>query len=173
MTEDAVQITLELPVGYGPELVIRLFPDYSAQHPLWFDFGYPDLSDLQLPDDLADRLHRWSAYWDSTFHWDHGWSAGAPDPWWTEEEDLLPRDVAIAFGSDFVIEAGDLYLHSTTIAAAPATAAAMHALVAAEADERARIRADITSGVRYEVVAGDTSYTEWLAAPQRDEPPNP
>lgn len=173
MTGFAVQSTPELPSAYGPELVIRFFPDYSAQHPLCFDFGYPEPSELQLPDDLADRLHRWSAYWDSTFHWDHGWPAGAPDPGWAEEADRLPRDVATASGSDFVVEAGGSYLHSTTVAAAPAAAAAVHALVAAEADERGRIHADFASGVRYDVDAGDTTDTEWLAAPQRDEPPNP
>jgi hypothetical protein len=114
-----VQVTTEIPSAYGPEVTIRFFPDYSLKHPLWFWFGHPDFNDLQLPADLDDRLHRWFAYWDTTFHWDDGWPAGSPETWWTEEEEHLPRDIAIAFGSDFVIEVDSGYLHSTTDADSP------------------------------------------------------
>lgn len=68
----AVKVTSERPVAYGPERMIRFFPEYSASHPLWFWFDYPVLSALQLPTDLAHRLERWSVYWNNAFHWDDG-----------------------------------------------------------------------------------------------------
>lgn len=170
---NAVESTSKLPPGYGPEETVRFFPEYSLQHPLWFWFGYPTLADVQLPADLAERLHRWSAYWDSTFHWDDGWPVGTPETWWTEEEDNLSLDVAIAFGSDFVIEVDDRYLHSTTSAGSPQSAAALHALINAEIDERKQIRANVAAGARYDAVAGDTSYTAWLTDRQAEERPGP
>lgn len=166
---DAVQATCQLPSAYGPEVTIRFFPDYSLKHPLWFWFGHPDLADLQLPADLADRLRRWSAYWDTTFRWDEGWPAGSPETWWTAEEEHLPRDVAIAFGSDFVIKVDSRYLHSTTDADSPTSAAALHALINAETDERLHIQNGIAAGDRYDAVAGDTSYTKWLTQQQQDK----
>lgn len=166
---DAVQVTSELPSAYGPEVTIRFFPDYSLKHPLWFWFGYPDLADLQLRADLADRLRRWSAYWDTTFHWDEGWPAGSPETWWAEEEEHLPRDIAIAFGSDFVIEVDGRYLHSTTDADSPASAAALHALINAETDERQQIQNGIAAGDRFDVIAGDSSYRKWLTQQQQDK----
>jgi hypothetical protein len=166
---DAVQVTSEPPSAYGPEVTIRFFPDYSLKHPLWFWFGHPDLADLQLPADLADRLHRWSAYWDTTFHWDEGWPVGTPETWWAEEEEHLPRDIAMAFGSDFVIQVDGRYLHSTTDAGSPASATALHALINAEMDERQQIQNGIAAGDRYDAIAGDISYTAWLTQQQQDE----
>jgi hypothetical protein len=164
-----METSRDLPIAFGPELVIRFFPDYAATHPLWFHFDVPDLSVLALPGDLSERLHRWSDYWDRTFHWDRGWPPGAPDRWWIEERDRLPHDVAIAFGSDFIVEFGDLYLHSTASAGSAATAAAAHALIAAEAAERARIHAEFASGTRYDAVAGGSSYADRLGARPQDE----
>lgn len=113
---------------------------------------------LQLPTDLADRLRRWSAYWDSTFHWDDGWPAGTPEQWWTEEEDQLPGDVAIALGSAFLIEVDGQYVHSIRRADSPTAAAAVHALIDAETAERQRVSPDVAAGARYDAVAGDSSY---------------
>lgn len=171
MTADAVEVTSEVPPGYGPEAMIRFFPEYTHKHPLWFSFGYPDLADLQLPADLAARLQRWSAYWDTTFHWDDGWPTGAPQPWWTEEEQRLPHDIALAFGSDFLIEANGRYLHSTSDARFPASATALHALIDTEVVQQQQIQADIAAGAQYDFVAGGTSYKEWLARRQQDEAP--
>ncbi len=172
MAADAVESTSELPPGYGPEVTIRFVPEYSLKHPLWFWFGHPALADLQLPADLAERLHRWAAYWDDTFHWDDGWPVGTPETWWVEEEDYLPRDVTTALGSDFVIEVGDRYLHSTSGPSSPTSATALHALINAETNERQQIRADIAAGARYDAVAGDTSYQQGLAARQPEERPD-
>jgi hypothetical protein len=168
---DAVEISSGSPSEYGPEVTVRFFPEYSLQHPLWFWFGHPDLADLQLPADLADRLRRWSAYWDRTFDWEDGWPDGAPEAWWTEEEDRLPRAIAMAFGSDFVVEADRRHLHSTGVAGSPASAAALHALIDAETEERRRIRADVDAGARYDAFAGDVSYSTWLADRPIEEPP--
>lgn len=171
MAADAVETTSERPMAYGPELTIRFFPEYSASHPLWFWFDYPDLAALQLPTDLADRLRRWSAYWDSTFHWNDGWPAGTPEQWWRDEEAQLPRDVAIALGSDFVIEVDGQYVRSTRSADSLTSAAAVHALIDVEKAERQRVRADFAAGSKFDAVAGDTSYQAWLAARQSEEPP--
>lgn len=156
---------------YGPEHTIQFFPEYSASHPLWFWFDYPVLSALQLPTDLAHRLERWSVYWNNAFHWDDGWPAGLPEHWWEEEEAQLPRDVAIALGSDFVVEVDGRYVYSTRGADSPASAAAVHALVNTEMAERQRISASIAAGAQYDAVAGDTSYRAWLADRQSKESP--
>lgn len=171
MVTDAIETTSELPAAYGPEVTVRFLLEYSSRHPLWFWFDYPDLADLQLPLHLADRLQRWSGYWDSTFHWDDGWPTGTPETWWTEEQARLPRDVAIALGSDFVIEVDGRYLHSTSSPGSLASAAALHALIAAETAERHQIRANIAAGANYDAVAGKTSYRAWLADRQSEEPP--
>ncbi|RIX29960.1 hypothetical protein [Amnibacterium setariae] len=171
MVANAVEVNSERPATYGPERTIRFFLEYSAPHPLWFWFDYPDLAALQLPADLAHRLQRWSVYWDSTFHWDDGWPAGTPEQWWEEEESRLPRDVAITLGSDFVIEVDGQYVHSTKDAGSPTSAAAVHALIDAEVAERQRLSGSIAAGAQYDVVAGDTSYRAWLADRQSEEPP--
>ena len=168
MNADAVEVTSVLPVAHGPERRVRFFPEHSAPHPLWFGIGFPDLEELHLPAELATRLKGWAAYWDTTFHWDTGWPIGAPARWWSEEQDALPRDVALAFGSDFVVKAGGCYLHSTSGAEPPPTTAAMHALIRADADERARIAADIANGARYTAVAGHSNYAHWLEVQHRD-----
>ena len=79
-----------------------------------------------------------------------------------DEEEHLPCDIAIAFGSGFVIEVDGRYLHSTTDADSPASAAALHALINAETDERQQIQNGIDAGNRYDAIAGDISNTKWL-----------
>lgn len=171
MVPGALEVTAECPVAYGPEVMIRFFPEYSASHPLWFWFDYPDLAALHLPADLADRLRRWTGYWNSTFHWDEGWPAGTPEQWWTDEEAQLPRDVAFTLGRDFVIEVDGHYLHSTRAAYSPASARAVHGLIDAHDAERQRIHAESAAGATYDFVANGTSYRAWLAARDSQEPP--
>ncbi|MGN6445667.1 hypothetical protein [Amnibacterium sp.] len=164
-----VELLPRLPASFGPERLIRFFPDYAAAHPLWFAVGHPPLADLRLPDGLAARLRRWSDYWVDTFGWDTGWPDGAPAQWWSAEEDRLPRDVSLAFGREFVVEAGDRYLHSTTGATSPSSAEALGALLRADAEERARVSADLESGARYDVDAAGLGYRQWLAERGRHE----
>ncbi|MGT2427392.1 hypothetical protein [Amnibacterium kyonggiense] len=171
MADHAVEVATELPSGYGPEATVRFFPEYSVLHPLWFWFGHPDLADVRLPAGLADRLRRWSAYWDGTFHWADGRPAGSPATWWTAEEQQLPRDVAVALGSDFVVEVDGRYLFSTAAAGSPTSAAALRALIDAEIEERHRIRARVAAGSRYDVVAGGVGFRARLARRGQGEGP--
>lgn len=84
---------------------------------------------------------------------------------------MRPGDAAVVGAPPSSSRSGDCSAPSTTVAGSPATVAANHALLDSEADERVWIRADLTAGVRYDIVAGDTSYTEWVAERKRDEHP--
>ena len=151
VSETRVESSADLPEGVPATSVVRFFLEYGTEHPLWLADGDPELDDLQLDRPLAERLRRWSDYWDRTFHWEDGWPPGTPEPWWDAEGDALPRDLAIALGPDFVIHDGVRYLRSTSPARVPEAAAAVSALERAAQEEADEVAAQLAAGATFTV----------------------
>jgi hypothetical protein len=92
---DTVQFMEQIP---PPRRVIRLFPDYSRDYPLWenststWDVGYtttPETYGLseQLGADLAD----WQAFWEAHADPFDGWDSDENQQTWLRDGEWLAR----------------------------------------------------------------------------------
>ncbi|GAA1054768.1 hypothetical protein [Dietzia natronolimnaea] len=82
--------------GYKP--VIRFFPDYGRQHPLW-DSGTDkygmDPEDYGLSESLARRLAEWMRHWESNVIPETGWKTAEAAAESTRVGDALVADLRI------------------------------------------------------------------------------
>jgi hypothetical protein len=162
----------ERPAVVGHSWVIRFFPEYTVEHPLWLVDGAADLDALHLPAELTTRLLDWVDYWGRAHHHEHGWHPGAPADWWTSEQAALPRALASTLGPEFVVQTMDgTYVRSTRAARSPEAAAATRRIAEAADTQRAAIAEAIARGATFTITAGGPPYdgrAEDLGAPERD-----
>ena len=79
--------------------VIRVFPDYSRDWPLWenstpgWDVGYTTTpSTYGLSEELTARIAEWNAFWEAHFDDADGWdSIEARDQWGATGEEIVER----------------------------------------------------------------------------------
>ena len=72
--------------------VIRLFPEYGVDWPLWedstptWDVGYSTTPEMYgLSDDLMRDMAEWNRFWDANFDPFDGWSSAAACERWRQE----------------------------------------------------------------------------------------
>lgn len=80
IVREAWRIVVLLSERDAPRRVIRLFPDYARDWPLWenstptWDVGYTTNPEMYgLPDELARDMASWNALWESRFDPFDGW----------------------------------------------------------------------------------------------------
>jgi hypothetical protein len=79
--------------------VIRLFPDYSRDWPLWedstptLDVGYTTTpADYDLSAALASEMATWNTFWERHFHHDGGWDTDeSREQWRLDGERIASR----------------------------------------------------------------------------------
>lgn len=79
--------------GIAPKRrVIRLFPDYGRDWPLWensmptWDVGYTTTPEMYgLSDDLTRDMATWNALWEGNFDPFDGWKSDAAREQWRED----------------------------------------------------------------------------------------
>lgn len=79
--------------------VIRLFPDYSRDWPLWenstptWDLGYTTTpADYGLSAALASDMAAWNMFWERHFHYDDGWDSDeSRERWRLDGERIASR----------------------------------------------------------------------------------
>lgn len=78
--------------------VIRIFPEYGTDWPLWGDTGQLDEDEIVLSDALRSRVRSWAQFWLTHFHHDEGWDSPARAESWRREGDqvvaLLRRELS-------------------------------------------------------------------------------
>ncbi|HTN58120.1 MAG TPA: hypothetical protein VL043_07625 [Protaetiibacter sp.] len=74
-----------------PRRIIRVFPDYGHDWPLWesaTEWRHSPIamepSDYGFSGELAALLHTWHHVWEQHFHYDTGWDAPEHERQWTE-----------------------------------------------------------------------------------------
>lgn len=82
--------------------VIRVFNDYTAEHPVWH-LGLAALDEWHLTSGLRARLEAWAEYWQQHMHWEHGGTPGPRDRWSEQEKRALPRELSAELGPNFLV----------------------------------------------------------------------
>ena len=97
IVREAWRIVVLLSERDAPRRVIRLFPDYARDWPLWenstptWDVGYTTNPEMYgLPDELARDMASWNALWESRFDPFDGWDTERN----RETRRLQGRDIA-------------------------------------------------------------------------------
>jgi hypothetical protein len=76
--------------------VIRLFPEYAAEWPLWESGGDKYLlepADLGLSDALTGELRRWTDFWSEHLHFDELWDSAENRDEWARWGDRIAEDL--------------------------------------------------------------------------------
>ena len=82
-----------------PRRVIRLFPDYSRDWPLWenstptWDVGYTTTPETYgLTEELTAHIDAWNRFWEANFDHPKGWdSSEARERWGADGEEIARR----------------------------------------------------------------------------------
>jgi len=76
--------------------VIRLFPDYSRDWPLWenstptWDVGYTTTPEMYgLSEALSGDITSWNTFWETHFNPENGWDTEAAAERWRVEGDAI------------------------------------------------------------------------------------
>jgi hypothetical protein len=77
--------------------VLKLMPEYGVDVPLW---PRSDDTDAMIPAELLQRLIRWQASFDESFHYDRGWRNVETRETWGHEARLLEKRLRQALPHD-------------------------------------------------------------------------
>lgn len=90
-------------MAHTPSRVIRVFPDYGADWPLWEDgLMFPD--DYALSTELTAELRDWVDFWEANFHHLSGWNEPALRAGWIASGREITERLRAEVGADIEVE---------------------------------------------------------------------